>query len=422
MSDETSVQGELAEVLRASGDSARVLQTATFDERRRALSAIATALRERSRVICEANARDLANGEKNGIGDALLDRLRLTPERIEAIAEGVEAVRDLPDQIGVTDAHRTLHNGLDLTRVRVPLGVVGAIYEARPNVTVDIAALALSTCNAVVLRGGSAAIESNRVLVAAMQDALVSAGLPRNAVQTIDALGRAGASALMQARGAVDVLIPRGSAALIETVVTSSTVPVIETGSGVTHAFLDATSPTERAINIVVNGKTQRPSVCNALEKVLVHEAAAERILPPLAAALEKRGVRLHGDARTRELVPSAIPATEDDWAAEYLSLDIAVRVIADLDGALDHIRRWSTKHTEVIVTDDAESAERFVRGVDAAVVTVNASSRFTDGAEFGLGAEVGISTQKLHARGPMGPEALTTTKWVVRGTGQVRE
>jgi len=315
----------------------------------------------------------------------------------------------------------TLENGLHLTQVRVPFGVVGAIYEARPNVTIDIAALALKSGNAVVLRGGSAAENTNRVLVEVIQSALVEAGVPAEAVQTIDEFGREGATALMTARGYVDVLIPRGSAALINTVVSESTVPVIETGAGVVHVFLDSSADLDMATAIVHNSKVQRPSVCNALETLLVHEDAAARLLPGVLAALRASGVTIHADARALALFPDAVEATEDDWSTEYMTLDLAVRVVADVDEAMEHIRRYSTHHTESIITNDLANAERFLGEVDSAAVMVNASTRFTDGGEFGFGAEVGISTQKLHARGPMGLPELTSTKWLVRGNGQVR-
>jgi glutamate-5-semialdehyde dehydrogenase len=330
-------------------------------------------------------------------------------------------VSSLVDPVGESVRGRTLPNGLVLSQVRVPFGVVGVIYEARPNVTVDIASLALKSGNAAVLRGGSAAENTNRVLVEVIQDALASVGLPADAVQTIDEFGREGAKQLMQARGYVDVLIPRGSADLINTVVLESKVPVIETGAGVVHVFLDESADEQWAIDIVQNSKVQRPSVCNALETLLVHEAAAERLLPSVLADLRTSGVTIHGDERTLAIFADAVPATEEDWTTEYMSLDLSVRVVDDLDQAIDHIRRYSTHHTESIVTNDLANTERFLAEVDSAVVMVNASTRFTDGGEFGFGAEVGISTQKLHARGPMGLSELTSTKWIVRGSGQVR-
>ncbi|WDH77663.1 glutamate-5-semialdehyde dehydrogenase [Microbacterium esteraromaticum] len=402
-------------------DASRSIARLTSDDKHRALSAIAGAIEAGVDRILEANAVDIARGRENGIGDALIDRLRLDAGRVAALAAAVRDVAALPDPIGqVLGGHR-MPNGVALEQVRVPFGVVGAIYEARPNVTVDIAALALRAGNAVVLRGGSAARESNTVLVQIMRSALADIGVEAEAIQTVDDFGRDGAKALMHGRGLVDVLVPRGSAALIETVVTESTVPVIETGSGVVHIVLDESAPMDWARDIVVNAKVQRPSVCNAVETVLVLRQAAPQLIPVVASALQSEGVAIHGDDMVAGLVSNVIPATEDDWQAEYLSLDVAIKVVEDLDEALDHIRRYSTGHTEAIVTTDSRNAERFLAEVDSAVVMVNASTRFTDGAEFGFGAEVGISTQKLHARGPMGLSELTSTKWLARGSGQTR-
>jgi glutamate-5-semialdehyde dehydrogenase len=319
---------------------------------------------------------------------------------------------------------RTLPNGLRLTQSRVPMGVVGMVYEARPNVTVDAAALALKSGNAAVLRGGSAALETNRALVAVLQGALVTAGLPADAVQSIDDHGRDGVTHLMRARGLVDVLIPRGGAGLISSVVEHSTVPVIETGIGNCHVYVDAAAEPEQARAIVLNSKTHRVSVCNAAETLLVHADLAPTLLPTLLSDLAGAGVVLHGDERVVAAAPSGVevkPATEADWAAEYLALEMAVAVVDDLDGALEHIAAWSSGHTEAIVTTDLRAAQRFTERVDSAAVMVNASTRFTDGGELGLGAEIGISTQKLHARGPMGLSELTTTRWVVVGDGHVR-
>ena len=387
----------------------------------RALNAIADALDAATADVVAANADDLARGRDSGLSEGLLDRLRLDDARVHALASAVRDVALLPDPVGRVLDERTLANGVSLQKVSVPFGVVGSIYEARPNVTVDIAALALRSGNAVVLRGGTAAQSSNAALVAVMRAALESVGVDPEAIQTVDDFGRDGANALMQARGLVDVLVPRGSAQLIETVVTQSPVPVIETGAGVVHIVLDASAPLEWAEQIVVNAKAQRPSVCNAVETVLVVRDAADRLIPPVAAALESAGVTIHGDEAVRALVAGAVPATDDDWATEHMSLDLSMRVVDDLDEALAHIRRYSTHHTESIVTADEENAERFLAEVDSAVVMANASTRFTDGGEFGFGAEVGISTQKLHARGPMGLPELTSTKWLARGAGQIR-
>ena len=411
----------LTDMFSAARAAAGLLATATADRKNAALLAIADAVQAGGDRIIPANDLDLANARENGLSAGLQDRLRLDASRLQALAAAVREVASLTDPVGESVRGRTLPNGLMLSQVRVPFGVIGVIYEARPNVTVDLAALAIKSGNAVVLRGGSAAQQTNRILVELIQEALAAAGLPSDSVQTIDAFGRDGARQLMRARGFVDVVIPRGSKDLIDTVVAESTVPVIETGAGVVHVFIDESADERWAVDIVRNAKVQRPSVCNALETLLVHRGAAERVLLPVLQDLTTAGVTIHGDARTRELWPHAVPATVDDWSTEYYSLDISVAIVDDLDGALDHIRRYSTHHTESIITSDIARAERFLREVDSAVVMVNASTRFTDGGEFGFGAEVGISTQKLHARGPMGLSELTSTKWIVRGAGHVR-
>lgn len=412
-----SPQDRLARAKEASRATARL----TSDAKSRALEGIAAAIEENAAAIIEANARDIENGRRDEIGDALIDRLRLDEKRVAALASAVRDIGSLPDPVGQVIGGHRMPNGVALEQVRVPFGVVGAIYEARPNVTVDIAALALRSGNASVLRGGSAARESNTVLVRVMRDALSDAGITPEAIQTVDDFGRDGAKALMLGRGFIDVLVPRGSAALIETVVTESTVPVIETGAGNVHIVLDETAPDDWARDIVVNAKVQRPSVCNAVETVLVLRQAAPRLVPLVASALQSEGVAVHGDDMVVGLMSNVIPATEEDWASEYLGLDIAMKVVDTLDEALAHIRRYSTGHTESIVTTDTRNAERFLAEVDSAVVMANASTRFTDGSEFGFGAEVGISTQKLHARGPMGLSELTSTKWLARGAGQTR-
>jgi glutamate-5-semialdehyde dehydrogenase len=401
--------------------AARSIGLLSDADKRAALLAIADAIEVSTGDVVAANAEDLERGRSGGLSVALQDRLRLDAPRVAALASAVRDIAELPDPVGRVLDERTLPNGVELTKVSVPFGVVGSIYEARPNVTVDIAALALRAGNAVVLRGGSAAELTNAALVRAMREALASRGIDPEAIQTVDGFGRDGARELMQARGIVDVLVPRGSAQLIETVVTESSVPVIETGAGVVHIVLDESAPLEWARDIVVNAKVQRPSVCNSVETVLVHRAAAERLVPPVVAALRAQGVTVHGDPDVVRLDDGVLAATEDDWSTEYLSLDIAMRVVDDLDEALDHIRRYSTHHTESIITQDDANSERFLAEVDSAVVMVNTSTRFTDGGEFGFGAEVGISTQKLHARGPMGLAELTSTKWLARGFGQVR-
>lgn len=417
----TVIAASVDERLRLAKDAAREIALLDASRKAEVLDAIADALVARTDEIVAANADDLDRGRTDAIGEALLDRLRLDAPRVASLAAAVRDVARLPDPVGRVLDERTLPNGLRLQKVAVPFGVVGSIYEARPNVTVDIASLALRSGNAVVLRGGSAAQSTNAVLVAVMRDALQARGLSPEAIQTVDDFGRDGARALMNARGLVDVLVPRGSAGLIETVVTESTVPVIETGAGVVHVYLDASARDDWARDIVLNAKVQRPSVCNAVETVLVHRAAADRLLPELLASLTDAGVTVHGDEDTRAHDERVVAATDEDWAREYGTLDLAVRVVDDLDDALAHIRRFSTHHTESIVTSDQAAADRFLAEVDSAVVLVNASTRFTDGGEFGFGAEVGISTQKLHARGPMGLAELTSTKWLGRGDGQVR-
>ncbi|GEC74818.1 glutamate-5-semialdehyde dehydrogenase [Microbacterium maritypicum] len=407
--------------LERAKEASRATAALTSDDKARVLESVAVSLLDAAPRIIEANGRDIARGREEGIGESLIDRLRLDDKRVAALAAAVREVAALADPVGrVVGGHR-MPNGVALEQVRVPFGVVGAIYEARPNVTVDIAALALRSGNAVVLRGGSAARDSNTVLVDVMRSAVQNAGLTPEAIQTVDDFGRDGAKALMHGRGFIDVLIPRGSAGLIEAVVTESTVPVIETGAGNVHIFLDETAPDDWASDIVVNAKVQRPSVCNAVETVLVHRQAVPRLIPLVASALQSEGVAIHGDDMVAGLVSNVIPAVEDDWETEYLSLDIAMKVVDSLDEALDHIRRYSTGHTESIITTDSRNAERFLAEVDSAVVMVNTSTRFTDGGEFGFGAEVGISTQKLHARGPMGLSELTSTKWLARGAGQTR-
>lgn len=397
------------------------LTTATSNEKNRALEAIATAIEGNIPEIVAANALDLERGRAENIGDGLLDRLKLDEQRLVGLAAAVREIIALPDPIGQVIRGNTLGNGVTISQVRVPFGVIGAIYEARPNVTVDIAALALKSGNGAVLRGGSAAENSNEVLVRLIQQAITSAGLDGDAIQTIDPYGREGATRLMKARGYIDVLIPRGSAGLIASVVQNSTVPVIETGAGLVHVYVDASADADMAESIVMNAKTHRPSVCNAAETLLVHRDAAEQFLPRLVSALNKGGVTLWGDERARSAASDVRAATDETWGTEHLALEMGVKIVDSIDEAITHIERYSTKHTEAIVTGDFANAERFLNEVDAAVVMVNASTRFTDGGEFGFGAEFGISTQKMHARGPMGLVELTSTKWLVRGAGQIR-
>ena len=411
----------VVQLFHAAKAASSALARANTNLKNSALEQIALELESNISHILAANALDLNSAQENGISVGLQDRLKLDANRIGSLAAALRLVINLPDPIGQNLEGMTLPNGLKLQQVRVPFGVVGVIYEARPNVTVDIAALALKSGNAVLLRGGSAAENTNRVLVELIQAGLRTAGLPSDTVQTVDPFGREGAVEMMQARGLIDVLIPRGSAQLIQTVVTESKVPVIETGDGVVHMFVDESADLAKAIPMIVNSKVQRPSVCNALETLLVHESIAAIALPRIAAELEAKGVTIHGCEKTLKLI-SGVAATDTDWSTEYYSLDLSVKVVADLDQALAHISKYSTRHTESIVTEDQSNAERFLQEVDAAVVMVNASTRFTDGSEFGFGAEVGISTQKLHARGPMGLRELTSSKWLVRGNGQVRD
>lgn len=419
------VRGQVRAVCARAREAARVLATTPRTVKDAALTALADDLVAATERIVAANAEDLARGEAGGMSPGLLDRLRLDPARVAAIADAVRDVVRLPDPVGDVVRGSTLTNGLRLRQVRVPMGVVGMVYEARPNVTVDAAVLALKAGNAAVLRGGSAAEASNTVIVEVIRGALERSGLPADAVTSIDAWGREGVVHLMQARGLVDLLVPRGGAGLIRTVVENSTVPVIETGTGNCHVYVDASADLGQALAITLNAKTRRVGVCNAAETLLVHADAAAAFLPLVLPALRDAGVTLHTDERTAaaaaDLGIDVLPAGEKDWGDEYLSMDLAVGVVDSLDAAIAHIRRWSSGHTEAICTTDLRAADRFTAEVDSAVVAVNASTAFTDGAQFGLGAEVGISTQKLHARGPMGLAELTSTKWVVTGDGHTR-
>ena len=390
-----------------------------------ALRTIADALEANAATIVTANATDLDRARSDGTSDALIDRLTITPDRLKAIADALREVAELPDPIGEVIRGYTLPNGLQIRQLRVPLGVVGMIYEARPNVTVDAAGLCLKSGNAALLRGSSSAYDTNVALVAVMQDALEAAGLPRNAIQLVPGTSHESVKHLMQARGLVDVLIPRGGAGLIKSVVEGSLVPVIETGVGNCHVYVDADADIDKAIKILINSKTQRVSVCNAAETLLVHADVAAEFVPKALAALKDKGVTIHGDAAMADFCASAgiafVPATEDDWLAEYYSLDLAAGIVNSIDEAIAHIRRYTSGHTEAIVSDNFTATQYFVAQVDSAAVMVNASTRFTDGGEFGFGAEIGISTQKLHARGPMGLAELTSTKFVVTGDGHIR-
>ena len=401
-------------------EAARALALAPRAVKDAALEAMADALVAATGEVLAGNALDVAAAEEAGTSAALVDRLRLDAGRVAAMAQGLRDVAGLPDPVGEVVRGTTLANGLELRQLRVPFGVVGIIYEARPNVTADAAGICLKSGNAVLLRGSSSALRSNTAVVAVLRKALEGAGLPADAVQLVPGEGHDAAKELMRARGLVDVLVPRGGAGLIRSVVEESTVPVIETGVGNCHVYVDRDADLEMALAIVLNAKTHRPSVCNAAESLLVHADVADVFLPRVVTALQEAGVTVHGDAAFAAH-DGVVAATDTDWAEEYLSLDIAAAVVADLDAALAHIRRWSSGHSEAIVTGSLETARRFTAEVDAAAVLVNASTRFTDGGEFGFGAEIGISTQKLHARGPMGLPEMTSTKYVVTGTGQVR-
>jgi glutamate-5-semialdehyde dehydrogenase len=411
---------DVTELARRAREASRDLALASRAVKDGALEAMARALETHVDDVVAANRDDVRRAEDAGTGSALVDRLRLTPERVAAMADGLRDLARLPDPVGVVVRGSTLANGLELRQVRVPFGVVGMIYEGRPNVTVDAAGICLKSGNAALLRGSSSAAGSNAALVAILRDALVDAGLPADAVQLVPADSRETVKELMRARGLVDVLVPRGGAGLIRSVVEESTVPVIETGVGNCHVYVDAAADLDMALAIVLNAKTQRTSVCNAAESLLVHGDVADVFLPRVVSALQEAGVTIHGDDAFAAYA-GVVPATDEDHAREYLGPDISAAVVPDLDAALEHIRRYSTGHSEAIVTGDQASARRFVAEVDAAAVLVNASTRFTDGGEFGFGAEIGISTQKLHARGPMGLPEMTSTKYVVTGNGHVR-
>ncbi|WP_131766007.1 glutamate-5-semialdehyde dehydrogenase [Candidatus Protofrankia californiensis] len=415
-----SLAEDVRETAVRARDAAAVLAPLSRADKDRALHAMADALLAGAGPILAANREDVAAARGAGTGEAMIDRLTLTPDRLTAIADGLRQVALLDDPVGTVVRGQVLPNGIELRQVRVPLGVVGIIYEARPNVTVDAAGLCVKSGNAVLLRGSASALRTNTALVAALRDAAAGAGLPADAVALVPGADHESVKQLMRLRGLVDVLIPRGGAGLIRTVVEESTVPVIETGVGNCHVYVDVDADLDQALAIVLNAKTQRVSVCNAAETLLVHAGVADVFLPRVLAALRQAGVTVHGDDVVRSHDPSALSATEEDWAAEYLSLDMAVRVVDSLADAVAHIRRWGSGHTEAIVTRSLSASRRFVATCDSAAVMVNASTRFTDGERFGFGAEIGISTQKLHARGPMGLTELTSTTWVGVGDGHL--
>ena len=401
---------------------AGVLAAASPKQKNDALTAIADALIARTPEIIEANKVDLENAVKNNMSQAMQDRLLLDPKRIEGMAAGVRKLVELDEVVGKIDEGTVRPNGLRIQKTRVPLGVIGIIFESRPNVTVDAATLCMKAGNCVILRGGKEAFSSNVCLTEIMRDAIEAAGLPKDILQLIHDTSRQSSTELMKLSDYLDVLIPRGGAGLINAVAQNATVPVIKTGVGNCHVYVDESADLEMAVNIIDNGKTQRPSVCNATETVIIHEAVAKELLPMLKARLDAHKVTLHGDDAAQSILGSCvIPAEEDDWANEYLDFQLAVKIVSDISEAIAHIARYGTNHSECIVTKSLENAERFQREVDAAAVYVNASTRFTDGGEFGYGAEIGISTQKLHARGPMGLNELTTTKYLINGSGQIR-
>lgn len=406
---------------RAARFASRTLALASRQDKDAALIAAADALVDATEAIVAANATDVEIARAEGTPENVIDRLMLDADRVAAFAQGVRDIAGLPDPIGEVVRGSTLPNGLQLQQIRVPMGVIGMIYEGRPNVTADAAAICLKAGSAVLLRGSRSAAQSNAVIVDTMRAAIESTGLPADLIQLLPTDDRSSATHLMQARGLVDLVIPRGGAGLIRTVVEQSTVPVIETGTGNVHVYVDADADLDMALDIVINAKTQRTSVCNSAETLLVHRDVASEFVPRVTKELLSAGVTLHGDETFRAVDDAVLEATDEDWATEYLAMEMAVRVVDSLDEAVDHIRSWTSGHTEAIVTRSIDAARRFTMGVDSAAVMVNASTRFTDGGEFGFGAEIGISTQKLHARGPMGLTEMTTTTYVVTGAGHVR-
>ena len=418
-----SSEQQVHDAARSARFAARILRNIDTEQKNQALGHIAQALRTHSSQILAANDKDVVAARQAGIAESLVDRLTLTPARLEAMAQGVEDTASLPDPVGQVIREWSREDGLHFKQVRVPLGVIGIIYEARPNVTVDAAALCLKSGNAVLLRGSSSAAQTNAVIVDIMRKALDSTQVPADSIVLISSESRDSVEHLMNARGLVDLLIPRGGAELIARVVQGSRVPVVETGVGNVHVYVDASADLDKAVGIVINAKTQRVSVCNTAETLLVHKDIAQTFLPRILTALAASGVTVHGDVRVQESAGElpVVPATEQDWATEYMSLDLALGVVDDVEDAIEHILRWSTGHTEAIVATDPATIDRFIAAMDSAAVMVNASTRFTDGGEFGFGAEIGISTQKTHARGPMGLAELTSSTYVVTGDGHIR-
>lgn len=416
MKDELTIKGKIAQ------EAATALSMLSGEEKNQALLQMADALEQGVHRIMEANREDMRNGRENGLTDALMDRLMLTEERIFSMAEGLKKLIDLEDPIGKVEEMWIGAQGIEIGKMRVPMGVVGMIYEARPNVTVDAAGLCLKTGNAVILRGGSDALHSNRILTELIATAAERAGCPKGSIQSIDQPGREIITEFIQMKEYLSVVIPRGGAGLIQTVVNNATVPVIETGVGNCHIYIDEMAENHKAHKIVLNAKTQRPGVCNALETLLVHQSKVDQCLPALLSELMEKGVEIRGDEKIKKVFPDIVDATEEDFKTEYLDLILAVKVVESLDEALNHIRQYGTGHSEAIITEHYGNARKFLRSIDAAAVYVNASTRFTDGEQFGYGAEIGISTQKLHARGPMGLKELTSIKHVIYGDGQTRK
>jgi glutamate-5-semialdehyde dehydrogenase len=421
MTESTIQNVTVEEQAKKAKKAARTLGILTTDEKNQALRTVADALEADFESIIGANLIDLKKGEEKGFEQAFMDRLSLNKDRIFDFAEGLRQVAELPDPIGDVMSGWTLENGLKVEEVRVPLGVIGMIYEARPNVTADAAGLALKSGNAIVLKGGSSALNSNRSIVKIIHQALEQTAIPKDAVQFIDSLDREATQQLFTMKEHIDVLIPRGGASLINAVVENATVPVLETGVGNCHIYVDQEADAEKAINVLINAKTDRPAVCNAAETLIVHQNWLKEHKDLLAEALNKHGITAHGDEAAAAELPNVQPATETDWADEYLSLDLAVKTVNSLEEAIDHIDQYGTKHSEAIITENSDTAKKFMQLVDAAALYHNASTRFTDGGALGFGAEIGISTQKLHARGPMGLPALTTRKYLMSGNGQVR-
>lgn len=417
----TDVAEQVVALCRNARQAARALATAAPDAKNAALRAAAARLRARTDELVAANADDVAAARRDGLSGALVDRLTLTAPRIEAMATGLDEIAALPDPVGETISRWRRPNGLDIAQVRIPIGVVGIIYESRPNVTADAAGLCLKSGNAVILKGGSEAFATNRAIAACVAEGVAGAGLPAAAVQLIPTTDRAAVAALLRQREWVDVIVPRGGPSLIEAITTQSSIPVIQHYAGICHVYVDEHADLAMAEAIAVNAKVQRPGVCNAMETLLVHRDVAARFLPQVAAPLRAAGVELRGCPRTRAILPDAAVATEEDWRTEYLDLILSIRVVDSLADAMAHIATYGTGHSDAIVTDSVSRAQAFTAAVDSAAVYVNASTRFTDGFEFGFGAEVGISTNRLHARGPMGLRELTTYKYVIQGNGQIR-